>query len=241
MENDFGFIISATNEVNDNIWLGDLKEARNSAMACVEKLQKRTDLSEIERTTSIMKEILKKVRKEAKEQEVENVRLWVAERVSEEVKRAELSSTKIILGILWDRLQNLANAIIFLSETETQMRLDDARDQNTLEKQILRRRDGYRYSIIDLPDRWEVRAVVDTPAETWGLDMLRHQLLKTFHVEEILRKASSDLVELYSSDMYVHIMRLGKLVRIIIHSPKTDDIVKKIDNVVATIINSLIV
>lgn len=240
MEDDFGFIISTTNEIYENIWLGDLKAARNSARASIEKFGKRPDLSELESATAKMKAILKEARSEAREKEVKNRRLWVSERVSEEVRKTELDSTKSILGVLWIHLQSLAEAVDFLIKAETQRTLNDLGERNMAERQILRKGDRHRYSINRLPDGWEVRAIIDASVDAWDLKKLRSMLPESFLIEETLRKTPSDLVELYSRDMYLQILRQGRVVKITIHAPKAVEIENRIDNVVETIVSSLI-
>lgn len=240
MEYDLGSVIKAINEIRDNIWLGDLKEAKKIADLNLANIRAKLDTSELEDNAMKLREIIQKTRRDARQKGVENKRLWVAEQVFGEMKKRELDPTKNIFGVLTIHLSNLRETASYLIQTKAQRTLETFKGKNLEEDRILRKTQKYRYALQRLPDRWEVRAVLDTPALAWDLTKLRERLLNyDFSIEEVSKGNFSRIFKLYSRDMYIHVLGQQKLVEILIHAPPTEDVEKRVSKVVEIIINSL--
>ncbi len=233
-------VIEAINEVYDNIWLGDWEAAKKLAKLKLEKIHQEFDLSDLDKTATELREILQRIRRDAREKGVENRRLWVAERLSEEMEKEELNPVKNIFGVLTIHLSSLEEAVTYLIEAKAQRTMENFGEMEEEKERVFRKNEGYRYSFQRLPDRWEIRAILDTPAKAWDLEKLRTRLWDyDFSMEEVSRKTFSSIFELYSKDMYIRVIGQEKLTEIQVHSPATKDVEKKLSRVIETIMNSL--
>jgi len=239
-EYDLEPVIEAINRVYDNIWLGDLEAAKEFAESNLEKIRAQLDLSELEKTATKLRNFIQKMRKSAREKGIKNRRLWVADRLSKEMEKEELDPIKNIFGVLTIHLSSLNEAVSYLIKAQAQRTIESFAEKNLEEERVFRRSERYRYAIQRLPDRWEVRAVLDTPAKAWDLRKLRDRLVNyDLSIAEVSKKAFSNIFELYSRDMYIRVLGQEKLVEILIHTPATKDVEKRVSKVVEAIINSL--
>lgn len=240
MEYDLGHAIKAINEIRDNIWLGDLKAAKEIADRNLENIHAQLDISELENAATMLRKIIYKTRRDAREKNVKNKRLWVAEQVFEEMKKDEIDSVKNIFGVLTIHLSNLKETASYLSGAKAQRTLETFEEKSLEEEQVSRKNKRYRYSLYRLPGKWEVRAVLDTPARTWDLRKLGDQLLNyNLSMEEVSKRDASRIFELYSRDMYIQVLGQEKLMEILIRAPAREDVEKRVRKVVETILSSL--
>lgn len=233
-------VIEAINEVYDNIWLGDLKTAKKVAQTSLRKMQSLADLSELKKTAIELRRIIYKKRKDAREKGIKHRRLWVADRLFEELAKEEFEPIKNIYGVLAIHLSHLKEAVIYLTEAQSQRTIEGLVEKDLEKERDFQRSERYRYAIQRLPDRWEVRAILDTPADVWDLRKLRHRLANyDMSIEEVSRRAFSNIFEIYSRDMYIQIVGQGKLVEISVHTLTTEDAKERVSEIVETIIGSL--
>ena len=233
-------VIEAINGVYDNIWLGDFEAAKELAESNLKKIRAQLDLSELEKTATELRKNIQKMRKDAREKGIKNRRLWVADMLSKEMEKEELDPIKNIFGVLTIHLSSLKEAVSYLIEVQAQRTIESFAAKNLEKERVFRRSERYRYAIQRLPDRWEVRAVLDTPAHVWDLGKLRDRLVNyDLSIEEVSKKAFSSIFELYSREMYIQVLGQEKLVEILIHTPTTKDVKERVSKVVETIVSSL--
>lgn len=234
-------IFRTINGINDNIWLGDLETANSLAQSNLDKIRDRLDISAFEKTANEGKRILQEIRKKAKDKDVEDRRLWVATMVSSEIEKRELNPIRNIFGVLTIHLSNLIEAVGYLIEAKSQRTLEEFADKASEKGRIFRDRNEYRYAMQRLPDKWEVRAIVDVPPRRWNLKKLTSRLSKyDLMMEVVSEKPFSIQFELYSQSMYIRVLggekRVGMLIR---SSMKKEDIDNRIIEVVETILGSI--
>jgi len=235
-----GLIVEAINEIYDNIWLGDWKTADRLARSSLEEIRKQLDISYLVKTAIDVRRILLDLRKEARDEGIENRRLWVADRLSKEIEEKQLDPVKNIIGVLTLHLTRLGEAVSYLIQAQSQRTMKDFAEKDVRKERVFQSRDKYRYAVQSLPDRSEVHAVLDMPAKAWNLKKLRSRLLEyDLIMEEISKKTFSSIFELYSRDMYIRVIGHEKLTEIQVHAPVTKDVEKKLSRVIETIMNSL--
>jgi hypothetical protein len=234
-------IFKTINGINDNIWLGDLETANSFAQSNLDKIRDRIDISAFEKTANKAKRILQEIRKKAKDKDIKDSRLWVATMVSSEIEKRELNPIRNIFGVLTIYLSNLIEAVGYLIEAKSQRTLGEFADKASEKGRIFRDRKEYRYAMERLPDKWEVRAIVDVPPRRWNLEKLTARLSKyDLMMEVVSEKEFSIQFELYSRSMYILLLGGEKRVSMLIHSPmKEEDVEKRITEVVETILSSL--
>jgi len=238
MEHDLSFIIMAINEVNNSIWLGDFKKAAEIAGLNLDIISK-LEISELQRVAIDLRKIIRQIRKDAKEMKIENRRLWVAEQVSKEIEKKELNPIKNIFGVLVIHLFNLRETIGYLMEAKSQATLENFSDKSSEEERFLQETNRYRYAIRRLPDKWEVRAILDKTASLWDLGKLREELSNYgFWMEEISKGRPSRTFELYSQNMYVQVLGQENQVEISIYTPAADA-KQRVNKIVETILKIL--
>lgn len=198
------------------------------------------EISETQEIAAKLRETIQEIRKTAREKEIERRRVWVAEQVFKEIEEKGLDSTKNLLGVLIIHLSTLRETVGYLTETKAQTPLESFPEKILEEEHILRRTNRYRYTIQRLPDRWEVRAILNTPASSWNLEELRNQL-STYGVsiEEVPKDRSLRSFELYSRDMYIQVFGQENQVEISIRTPATEDAKIRVSNIIETIISTL--
>lgn len=239
MEHDLSFIIKAINDINNSIWLGDFKKAVEIADLNLRILSK-LEISELQRTAIELREIIRQIRKDSKEKEIENRRLWVAEQVSKEMEKKELNAVKNIFGVLAIHLLNLRETIRYFMEATSQVTLEDSSKKDLEEERFLKETNRYRYTIQRLPDKWEVRAILDKTASLWNLENLRRELSNyNFWIEEIHKRRPSRTFELYAQDMYVQVTGQENQVEMSIYTPATTDARQRVNKITETILKLL--
>jgi len=238
LEHDLSFIITAINDVNNSIWLGDFKKAVEIANLNLEIVSK-LGIPELQRVAIDLRKIIRQIRKDAKEKKTENRRLWVAEQVSKEIEKKELNPIKNIFGVLVIHLFNLRETIGYLMEAKSQATLENFSDKSSEEERFLQETNRYRYAIQRLPDKWEVRAILDKTASLWDLGKLREELSNYgFWMEEISKGRPSRTFELYSQNMYVQVLGQENQVEISIYTPAADA-KQRVNKIVETILKIL--
>lgn len=236
----FESIIEAINRAYDNIWLGDLETAKDIIDSNLEEILGQLDPSKFKRTAIELRKVIRKIRKDARERNVKNRRSWVAEMLSKEIEKENLDPIKNIFGVLTIRLSNLKESVSYLINAQEQKNKENFVDKDLKIERIFRRNKMYRYAIQRLPDRWEVRAILDTPVREWDVKRLRDGLKKyDMSLVEVSRTASTGIFELYSKEMYIRLLGQEKLVEILIHTPATKDIKERVSKVTDAIISSL--
>lgn len=240
MEYNLEPVIKAINEVNDNIWLGDFKKAREIANSNLKTIRKQLRISELQETATKLKAILQEIRKTAREEEVEKRRLWVAEEIFKIMKEKELNPIENFYGVLTMHLADLMETVGYLIEAKSQATLEGLPEKGLEEDRFLRITETYRYAIQRLPDRWEVRAILDTPASSWNLKSLKDQLSEhRVLVEETAKTRLSKTFQLYSQDMYVQAVGLGNQAEFSLYTPATADAKRKVRKIIEIIIRTL--
>jgi len=235
-----GLIVEAINEIYDNIWLGDWKTADRLARSSLEEIRKQLDISYLVKTAIDVRRILLDLRKEARDEGIENRRLWVADRLSKEIEEKQLDPVKNILGVLALHLTRLGEAVSYLIQAQSQRTMKDFAEKDVRKERVFQSRDKYRYAVQSLPDRSEVHAVLDMPAKAWNLKKLGSRLLQyDLIMEEISKKTFSSIFELYSTDMYIRVLGSEKRVDMLVHAPKTREVEKRIVGIVETILDSI--
>lgn len=239
-EYDLGPIIGTINLVYDNIWVGDLETAKKLAETNLMKIQKELDLSKIKRSATELKELIQRVRKDAREKEVKERRLWVTDRLSEVLKKEEFQPIENIYGILAIHLVSLREAVTYLIEAQAQQTSESSGEKNSEKEEVFQRKERYKCRIQHLPDRWEVRAFLDTPTHAWDLRKLKGTLAQyNFAIEVVSKTDSSRILELYSRDMYIQVLGQDRLVEMLIRPRPTKKVSEKVDSVIEKIISSL--
>jgi len=240
-EYDLEPVIEAINLVYDNIWVGDLVTAKELAETNLIKIQAELDLSKIKKSATELKELVQKVRKDAREKEVKKRRLWVADRLSEVFKKEGFEPIENIYGILAIHLTSLKEAVTYLIEAQAQQTLESLVEENSEKEKVFQRKERYRYTIQRLPDRWEVHAFLDTPTHAWDLRKFKRRLVQyDFAIEEVSKTDSSRILELYSRNMYIQVLGQNRLVEMLIRIRPTKKVSERVDSIVETIISSLI-
>jgi len=239
MEYDLAFVMSAINEVNESVWLGDYKKAIETADINLETA-KRLELIGFEKTANEIRGIIKQVRKEAKQEKIKNRRLWVAGKVSKTIEEKQLDPVKNLFGAMLIHLRDLREAIAYLLESKSQTTMESYGDKIPQEGDSLQRTDRYRYSIQRFPDRWEVRAILDIGVLQWNVGKLREELPGYgFSIEEVLKERPSRTFELYSQEMYAQIIGQDNQVGISIYTPDTPDARQRVRKIIETILKTL--
>lgn len=240
-EHDLDLVIETINQVYDNIWLGDLETAKKIADTNLMKIQSQVNLSELKMRATKTREILRKMKKKAREKGIKERRLWVAEKLLKALKKQEFDPIKNIYGVLVIHLLSLKEAATNLIEAQAQKTMESFTEKGLEKGQVLQKGERYRYSIRSLPDRWEVHAILDRPAHAWNLGELRDQLVNyDMSIREVSKRAFSTVFEIYSRDMYIQVLGQEKLVQILIRAPVTKDAEGRVSRMVGTIVSSLV-
>ena len=242
MEYDLSLIIKAINEVNDNIWLGDFEKAKQIAVSNLKRISPQLEISAFQEIADELRRTIREIRKTARETGVEKKRLWVAEQVAKDIVEKEVEPLENIYGVLAIHLSSLKDAVSHLLALSNQSTLERLAERG-FEKESLQRKERYRYAIRRLPDRWEVRAILDTPAVSWDLVKLGDRF-SNFNVslEEALQDRASRTFELYSRDMYIQVIGQENRVEIVIYTPgQVPNVERRVSNSANAILNTLIV
>jgi len=236
MEYNFASVIGALNEVNDNIWLGDLRKAVEIAELSLEKAKKDETFSAQE-TANKVKSILKQVRKDAREKNAINRRLWVAEQVSLAVKEGQINPVENLYGVLLRNLSDLKEAIDFLIKIKSQTTLINYREEKTEDSFEVQKAEGYRYIVQRHPQNWDVRAILDRSPSKWYIEELKKSLFSFgFQISELYDDKSSRTFELYSNDMYAQVLSHENRVEMTIFTIETQESRQKIGKILETIL-----
>ncbi len=172
---------------------------------------------------------------------MEKKRLWVAEQVAKDIMEKNVEPLDNIYGVLAIHLSSLKDAVSYLLALSSQSTLERFAGVD-LKSESLRRRERYRYAILRLPDRWEVRSILDTPAVSWDFVKLRDRFSNyNFSIEKALQDGASRAFELYSRDMYIQVIGQENRVEIVIHTPShVPNAERRVSNSANEILNKLI-
>jgi len=238
MEYDFVSVIRAINEVNENIWLGDLKKAVEIADSNLKVVKIET--AEPERADAKLSRILKQKRKEAKQKDVKNRRLWVAEQLSKTAEKIEIDMVENLFWVLYSSLSDLREAIAYLVESSSQTTMETFADRSAEDEPQLQTADRYRYIVQRLPDRWETRAILNDVPSQWDVARLRSALSDYgLSVAEISKGRYSKVFELYSRDMYAQVLSQDNQVEILVYTPETPDAKQRVYKIVEVVLRVL--
>lgn len=238
-EHDLGPVIEAVNQIHDNLWLGDLEAAKEIAVANLAKIQHEIGILDVVQTAKDTRNNIRKLQEDAKKKGVRDKRLWVADRFCKKFEE-EYEPLRNIYGILAIHLSHLKEAILPLIRARTQKTMESFADKNLEGEPIFQRTERSRYAIQSLPDRLEVRAILSKPVRSWDLRRLRERFPeRNIVVEEVSREGLSNLFRVYSSNMFIRVLRQRNLVEIQIHTPTTEDVKQRVSKVIEAIVSCL--
>jgi hypothetical protein len=241
MKNDFTLILRAISEVNDNIWLGDLKKAIDVAD---KNIVMSKDIAghpvEISKKT---RQILKEKRRQAQNVDMENGRnrrLWVAGQVAKSIKEQNIDMRLSICGVLLNQLSDLRDSLRYLINAKSQIKLDELKEENLKNKIEMIEREGYRYSIQRYSNRWDIRTLLDESYSHIDSVKLREQLSSyDFSVFQRYKEKLPVNLELFSRDMYVQVIFQDTHVSMNIFAVENLETKEKIDVILKAIVNAV--
>lgn len=240
-ENGLQILVEAINDINNYIWLGDFKAAKKRSELFVSKLREQYPISLFRDSANEWKRILQSIQKKAREKAVKKSqrRFWVADRFAERKKEQQLEPINNVYGVLTIHLFHLREAVSYLVEAQSRKTLGATEEKTELSR-LNRIENRYSYAIQHFPDRWEVRALLDSPRKIWNVEDIRERLVRyDFTTEEVGRKAYSNICDFYSKDMYIHAYGGEKRIVISIRAPLTKDVDYKIDQIVKILLDAI--
>jgi SpoVK/Ycf46/Vps4 family AAA+-type ATPase len=238
---DVGVVINAINEVDENIWLGDYKKAKEIADLNLADLEKDVEIYQSQALARDLRRIIRESKKDAREKKIEDVDSWITERIIERMKDAERKPIDNLVGILIIHLTSLRDMLEFLIKSRAQKTLGSSRENQTGQEEILRMGEKCRFTIRSLPDRWEVRAILDEPARQWNLNELKNRLPDFgFSASEVSKDRLSGTLQIFSRELYADILVQERQIEFSVRSAKKEEIEDRIQKLMETVTKSLV-
>jgi hypothetical protein len=225
MDYDFAQAIWAIHEVEKNIWLGDMREAKRIADSAIEEVEAKK-IKAPQATANRVREILKQKRKDAKGKTAFYKRQWVADQVLKTLRKAEINMTDNLYGVLLNYLSDLRDSITYLIKTMSQTTLPN--EEKPERKIQVYQGDGYRYTIHHFPEKTEVRAILDKLPKL-NIVMMKTELSNFgYALENLFEAKFSKAFMLYSEKMYVQVLSQEKQAKLLFYTPELADKEEKI-------------
>jgi len=208
-------LIKAINIVHDNFWMTDVEGAYKAINLALEDV----DIQDLISKASMVKDIRKELRLEAKEKGMEKglVRVWESCRLSEELEKNRIKNTEAIQGVLTIHLTNLQKALDFYR----QKTLDKFYDQ---EKPAIKSTNTYKYTLISKTPRYEIRAITNISTEVPEFDEVRESLNRIgLDPAQPLKTGNTTVLRLYSQNEYVEVTVQPSTVLIVINMKEPEE------------------
>jgi len=233
---DVGVVVNAINEVDENIWLGDYKKAKEIANRNLAGIEKDVEIYQSQDFARDLRRIIRESKKGTRERKIEDVDSWITERIVERMKEAERKPIDNLVGILIIHLTSLRDMLDFLIESRGQKTLENSRENGTVREEILRIGEKCRFTIQSLPDRWEVRAILDEPVKQWNLNELKSRLPDFgLSAAEASKNRLSGTLEIFSQELYADILVQEKQMEFSVRSVKKENTEERIRKLVETL------
>jgi len=205
MSEEISYVMSAINQIYDNLWIGDIKIAFEVATQALQqgKIEKLVEAAEM------AKKLITFLRIEAKEKEIEDKEDWVTESF---LKRLEdISIDDAIAGVMMVHLSNLKAALNYLVESGKIKPLLEEEEPSQLRKEK-----RYKCVVISQPPKFEVKALLDTSFSVPNFERLKKVAEELGLNPTILEKSKAAMtLRFFSGNEFVEVIAQRFIARII--------------------------
>jgi len=219
-------VLSILNEVNDNLWLGDLlaaKEAINSLP--LEMIREGPEVKAFEQVTRAYKELKEKLKEQYKKKE--ELEIALSDEFVKELERRNISVEKAVLGALLFRLSKILGQLA-----------EEGESYKTITKPIIKK-DHYKYTILDYAAKYEIRALLFSMEYNPNFKKLVQTLTENdFQVSDPIMIEHYFYVKVFSSNVYLEVSILLPRVLMILSLRNPD--IEYVESLAEMLLNALI-
>jgi hypothetical protein len=228
-------LVHAISEIRDNIWLRDYDAAKSIIESNIKQASNKEILGLLECAEEIRSTTYELRKSAPKEMKVNDRRAWVRSRILKTLLNKQIDPVKNITGVHLIQLLGFRDMINLL--TNSQKTLDDI---SPIQKElIISKKQGYKYSIDRMSNRWSVRAIFDKKFKQLDISKIQKFSIETNTFLDKWEGKNSNFFELFGKEMHVQIVEIDRVLEISISMPQSDDEELKVKKIAENILDSL--
>ncbi len=234
-EQNINQLVSTICEIRDNLWLRDYDAAKSIIKSNVYLTEKKEFAGLVDLAEEI-RSVTYELRKSApREMKVKDRRAWVHSKLLKTLEQKEIDPVRAIAGVHLIQLLGFEDMINLL--TESQKTLDDTLPLNKSEL-IITKKEGYKFSIDHLSNRWSIRAVFEKKLMELNMSKIEKFSRATNTFLDRWEGKNSNFFELFGKDIHAQIVGIDNIIEISLSVPQSEDEEFKVRKIAESILDS---